>query len=345
MIKFDNLESIHLEITNRCQASCPMCSRNYHGGVSNPLIKNQDWTVEDFKKIINLDVLSKIKQIIFCGNFGDPLLNQDFDKMCEYLTHTNLYLDIHTNGSLRSTTWWKNLPKILTSKHRVVFALDGLMDTHSIYRIGTDFNKIIENACSFINAGGNAEWCFIVFKHNQHQIDEARELSKKLGFSRFTVKKSSRFAFQNQFPVLDSKENVLYNLEPVEQEPKFDLSKVSELVAASNITCYAQQQKEVYIDAYKNLMPCCFLASLPYNYYKQNDILAQERSTAYNQYLELIAELGDTNVLRKSINEIVESTPYQTVWKKYWTIKKLYVCARTCGNKVITPSQQIMSSI
>ena len=42
MFSFSDLENIHLEITNRCQASCPMCSRNYHGGLENPLIKNKD---------------------------------------------------------------------------------------------------------------------------------------------------------------------------------------------------------------------------------------------------------------------------------------------------------------
>lgn len=344
MINFTDLNTIHLEITNRCQASCPMCSRNYHGGIVNPLIKNQDWSIEDFKKIINFEILSNIKTLIFCGNFGDPIINQDFDKMSEYLSQTNIYMDIHTNGSLRSTDWWKKLPKILTKKHRVVFALDGLNDTHSIYRIGTDFNKIIQNAQTFIDNGGNAEWCFIMFKHNYHQIEEAEKLSKKIGFSRFTVKKSSRFALQDYFFVLDNKENFLYNLEPVEIEPKVDLSKINELIESSKISCYAQHQQEVYIDAYKNLMPCCFLASLPYNYYRKTDILAQERTTAYNQYLELIDELGDTSVLSRSIKEIIESISYQTVWEKYWTIKKLYICARTCGNKVVTPSQQIVSS-
>jgi MoaA/NifB/PqqE/SkfB family radical SAM enzyme len=289
-------------------------------------------------------VLNKIQKIIFCGNFGDPLVNQDFKKMCEHIKPLDIYTDIHTNGSLQSLDWWKKLPNFLSKQHRVVFALDGLADTHSVYRVGTSFEKIIKNARGFIDNGGNAEWSFIVFKHNAHQIEEAKELSKQIGFNKFTVKNSSRFAFQNKFSVLDTNGNLAYYLEPAKNETTVDLSKIEQIISQSNISCYAQHQDEVYIDAYKNLMPCCFLASLPYNYYKKDDVIATERTIAHKQYIELIKELGNTNTLERSVKEIVDSTQYQTIWKKYWTVKKLYVCARTCGDKIFNPSQQILNS-
>ena len=39
MFKFNELKTVHLEISTRCQASCPMCPRNYHGGLENPNLK------------------------------------------------------------------------------------------------------------------------------------------------------------------------------------------------------------------------------------------------------------------------------------------------------------------
>ena len=33
----------------------------------------------------------------------------------------------------------------------------------------------------YIKAGGVARWEFLVFKHNQHQIEEARQLANELG--------------------------------------------------------------------------------------------------------------------------------------------------------------------
>ena len=63
----------------------------------------------------------------------------------EYLKPHCKRIDIATNGSLRTQKYFKNLANILKGvDHRVTFALDGLEDTHSYYRINTNFNKVIK---------------------------------------------------------------------------------------------------------------------------------------------------------------------------------------------------------
>jgi MoaA/NifB/PqqE/SkfB family radical SAM enzyme len=187
MFKFSQIKQVHLEITNNCQASCPMCSRNISGGLPNDLIKVHNWSLEDFKTIMNPTLLSQLHGYYFCGTFGDPMLNDNLIEMCRYSTEVapNVQIAIHTNGSARSTKWWTELAQALPNDHFVVFALDGLADTQALYRVGTDFNKIIKNAKAFIDAGGKAEWCFIKFKHNEHQVEEARQMAKELGFAEF----------------------------------------------------------------------------------------------------------------------------------------------------------------
>ena len=61
------------------------------------------------------------------------------------------------------------------------FSIDGLEDTNHLYRQDVEWDKIMERAKKFIGAGGRAEWKFIIFRHNQHQVEEARSLSKELG--------------------------------------------------------------------------------------------------------------------------------------------------------------------
>jgi hypothetical protein len=51
----------------------------------------------------------------------------------------------------------------------------------------------MENAQAFIAAGGRARWDYIVFAHNEHQVEAAEALSKDMGFERFQYKKSARF--------------------------------------------------------------------------------------------------------------------------------------------------------
>ena len=77
-----------------------------------------------------------------------------------------VYMD--TNASLRSKDVWHELGVITKSNNNssVTFSIDGLQDTNHIYRIQTDWNKIMQNAKTYISAGGVAEWKYIIFKHN-----------------------------------------------------------------------------------------------------------------------------------------------------------------------------------
>jgi MoaA/NifB/PqqE/SkfB family radical SAM enzyme len=344
MFKYENLESIHVEITNRCQASCPMCLRNHHGDVENPLLQLTDWSFNDFCHIFNKKTLEIINQIEFCGNYGDPLLNKDLHLMTEHVKPYNIFVDIHTNGSLRSRDFWKTFSTHLP-RHRIVFGIDGLADTHSLYRRGTDFNKIIENAKIFIDNGGNAEWSFIKFKHNEHQIDEAQTLANDIGFAKFYTKDSNRFSFEKQFQVYNQHGKTIYNIEPPTKNriKYFNLiedTKLKSMFEQSSISCYAKHKKEIYIDAHKQIMPCCFLAASPYDYTTKNDSLHQAKKQIAQQYKQLIAELGNTDAML-GIETVVNSDSFQSVWGKYWTINKLWMCARVCGEVLDQPNQQV----
>lgn len=351
MFKFNELKQIHLEITNNCQASCPMCSRNHHGGQDNPLIKINNWTLDHYKHTINDEVLNQIESIFFCGNFGDPLLNNDLIEMIEYTVSIKpeIEIRIHTNGSLRNNTWWNRLAKALPKRHLLVFALDGLSETHSLYRIGTDYHQILRNATAFIQAGGNAEWCFIRFKHNEHEVDTAKNIAMDLGFKSFTMKDSSRFLLESSFPVLDKAGNVVNKLEPAGESKivfikKKDIDDYKSIVENSTIECYALQNKEVYIDAFGRLFPCCWLASAPYNYDDPKSEILSVKQEMLKQYYSLIEDLGgidNVDTSNRSIKDIIDSEEYQTVWDKYWHTEKLITCARTCGvNKLSKPIDQ-----
>ena len=340
MFNFKDLSNLHLEITSNCQASCPMCVRNIHGGVVNPNLQITSWSLEDFKQILSSEVLNQIDGFYFCGNFGDPLLNPYLIDMIEYasIQNPNLYIRVHTNGSLRNKKWWKDLAAVMPKYSLVIFALDGLEDTHHIYRIGTDFLKIIENAKTYIDQGKDAEWAYIKFKHNEHQVSAARRLARELGFKNFSVKNSSRWVGTSKFQVYDKQGNVLYYLEPAEStnlqflKPEM-LKHYKEIVASSSIECQSIEKKEIFIDAAKNVYPCCFIGQLASDY-QINHIPNEIRLEINNQYLELVQKLGgldSLNAVKYSIKEILMSEPYQTVYKEYWDKKGLITCARQCG--------------
>jgi MoaA/NifB/PqqE/SkfB family radical SAM enzyme len=341
MFKFEELNQLHLEITNNCQASCPMCVRNIHGGLENPLVKVENWSLNRYKTIINEEVLNQINVIQFCGNYGDPLLNNDLLEMLAYTVKTNpdIAIRIHTNGSIRNKQWWALLASTLPKNHCVVFALDGLEDTHTLYRVGTEFNKIIDNAKEFIENGGIAEWAYLRFKHNEHQVEEARQLALNLGFSSFVMKDSSRWVLDQNFPVYDKDKNTTHYLQPSQlSEIKFIkrdvLLNYKAILEKTEIECYALKVKEVYVTAQGLLFPCCWLGVIPYQSYDHEHELISIRTEILKQYKSLVEALGGEDAINaenKSIKEIINSFEYQSVWGRFWNEDKLITCVRSCG--------------
>ena len=341
MFKFNELKHLHLELSSNCQASCPMCSRNIHGGVENPLVNGRTWTLDDYKKIVSVEVLKQITSIGLCGGLGDPLMANDLLDMLRYSQEHNpdLHIHIHTNGSLRSKSWWAELASLGLEHLVVLFAIDGLEDTHSIYRIGTSYNKIIENAEAFINAGGNAEWVYLRFKHNEHQVDEAKRIAQEMGFKSFTMKDTSRFLFEPKFPVYNKDRETIYNLEPSQHSVmKFIDRKIvnnyKEVVRNSTIHCIAKERKEVFIDAQGHLYGCCWIGTIPYQSQDEWASLLPIRKDMLDQHYDMINRFGGyegISTLNHSIKDILESEPYQTMWDDYWHKNKMIMCTRACG--------------
>lgn len=195
MYRYNEIQTVHLEITDSCNAACPMCARNINGGEDNPQLPGAELSLDDCKNIFKPEFISQLKRLYMCGNYGDPIAAKDTLEVFQYFRQHNssMNLNMYTNGSAKKPDWWKNLASVLGEKSYVVFSIDGLEDTNHLYRQNTIWSKIMENAQAFIDAGGNARWDYIVFAHNEHQVDEAESLSKKMGFEKFQFKKSARF--------------------------------------------------------------------------------------------------------------------------------------------------------
>jgi MoaA/NifB/PqqE/SkfB family radical SAM enzyme len=196
---YEELSQLHIELTNACNAACPMCSRfHINSPLTRPDLEIEQICIDDFKKWFPPEVIKKCEVVLFCGVHGDPGMARDLFEICEYIgdTNPNCCIRLHTNGGMRKPDWWAKFGELF-SKHkrkwwewRVIFSIDGLEDTNHIYRRNVVWKNLIENVKAFINAGGIAEWDYLIFKHNEHQIAEAKQLSKELGFYTFIPKKA-----------------------------------------------------------------------------------------------------------------------------------------------------------
>lgn len=195
MYTIDDIRTVHLEITAKCQAACLQCDRNINGGQLNPNISLDELSLDDCKKIFEPKFVKQLDSLFMCGNLGDPVIAQDSLEVMEYLRsqNSNIWLSMNTNAGAKKSEWWRDLAKVIGNKGHVIFSLDGLKDTNHLYRQNVNWDICMESAQSFIEAGGRARWDYLIFGHNQHQVEQAEALSKKMGFEKFISKKTGRF--------------------------------------------------------------------------------------------------------------------------------------------------------
>jgi MoaA/NifB/PqqE/SkfB family radical SAM enzyme len=345
----NKVEAIHLEMTSRCNASCPQCARNVLGGKENPYLPQTELSLEDIKNILPPKKVKELKRLYMCGNFGDPIVAKDTLETFRYLreNNNNMTLALNTNASARNEKWWAELAKIIDGKGNVKFGIDGLEDTHRLYRIGTDYSKILKNAKAFIDNGGNAIWEFLVFKHNEHQVEDARKLSIEMGFSKFHLKKTGRF-FSNKTDsssdrqeVLDKNDKVLYYLEtPNKKElqnksvQKEDLliqkfGSMNNYFDSTAIDCKVLKENSVYISSEGLVFPCCWTAIQLYSWY------SDPKKTQISRLITNLKDPSKINAKKNDISNIIKSEFFNKI-KESWSCNsvkdgKIKVCAKTCG--------------
>ena len=212
---YKQINQIHIELSNNCNAMCPMCPRQTAGRIKEYSLHSI--SLDEFQKWLPPDFIRKIRVWIFCGTRGDPMMCLELLEILKYILSINPAAKFHmnTNGSTRNSAFWTELGKIMSVRFKrgVVFSLDGLEDTNHLYRRNVNWKRVMENAKTFIAAGGQAHWEFLIFKHNEHQLAEAEAQAKEMGFVHFVPKKALGFAQSGTTPAYDKDGKVIYLVE------------------------------------------------------------------------------------------------------------------------------------
>jgi MoaA/NifB/PqqE/SkfB family radical SAM enzyme len=345
MYSFSDIRQVHLEITERCNAACPQCPRRIDGGAMNPKVTGAELSLGEIRRIMPVEFVRQLSKVYLCGNYGDPAAGADTLEIVRYLRDASprLRIGIHSNGSLRNEDWWRDLARAIGENGYARFAIDGLEDTNHIYRRNTDWVKIVQNATAYIAAGGRAEWDFIVFAHNEHQVEAARDFSHALGFAAFNVKKTARFlkrdamAYAAKSPVKSVSGSLVDEIQsPSRAEFRNDFlesleadrarhSSFDAYLDSREIDCKAVREKSIYISAAGQVLPCCYLAAMLKN-------PPGDETRQFSQLFDgVAAELSATGNV--SVEKIVAGHFFQNQVKDKWQSggEKLKVCARVCG--------------
>jgi len=351
MYRYEDIKEVHLEVTQRCQAACPMCDRNMNGGADNPHITNAELSYKDCVNIFKPAFIKQLKTMYMCGNLGDPIVAKDTLEIFKYFRehNPNMWLSMNTNAGAKDEQWWRDLAQTFGRMGAVIFSVDGLSDTNHIYRQNVVWDNVERNMKAFINAGGRARWDFLIFGHNEHQVDEAEKLANEWGCEKFIKKKTGRFITvkseakeqhqatnrkgEDTATLVKPKKKENVNLALLKQkEIEKTYGSMKDYYNQCSIKCKVAEQGSIFVTAEGLLMPCCWTAGRMYKWWHPDPKVEQVwdfiDAAGGKEGISIIDNDIEDVVGGKLISSITES------WNKNSLDEgKLGVCAQKCGTE------------
>jgi MoaA/NifB/PqqE/SkfB family radical SAM enzyme len=329
MIKYNEIQKVHLEISTRCNAACPLCPRNLHGVEIIEDYPLCDMSLPEVKQIFSVAFLQQLNQFLINGNLGDFVTARDGLAIVQYLRESapDLEIIISTNASAKPNIW----ATLAQLKVIIQFDLDGLADTHSLYRQYTDWDLVINNARQFINAGGYAIWKMIKFDHNQHQIEDCRNLANEYGFAEFDVVDQGR----DSGPVFNRNNEYTHTIGTTDMPLNFvdlnnrfktfrdDTWSYNEYIPVPKaVECGAKRDGSIYVAANGEVYPCCFTGFYPKQMRKHGNA-------------QLSTLVGENNALEYGLEHSIEwFNVFPTGWaQSTYESGSIAVCNLACGVK------------
>lgn len=198
--------SITIEPTNFCNLKCSQCPSG--SGLLTREKGNIDFNL--LKKIID-EIHEKI--IYLTLHFqGEPYLHPNFFELIKYASDKKMFVTVSTNGHFLSKE--NSIKTIEAGLDKLIISLDGTtQESYSAYRTGGSFDKVVEGIENIINAENELKrknpfivLQFLVFKHNENEINEIKKLSEKLKINKLELKSAQIYDFENGNKLIPSNE-------------------------------------------------------------------------------------------------------------------------------------------
>jgi MoaA/NifB/PqqE/SkfB family radical SAM enzyme len=209
-----------------------------------------------------------------------------------------------------------------------VFSIDGLGEINAKYRIGSAWEKILANVQAASQTGVFLRWDFIVFRHNEHQMDEAREMARQLGFNQINFRSPSRLSLQ-QASGFEAPLNPEYAPQNIQQLNQIQEKHGSfeKYVKQTRIHCKTQfDSRSIYVDFRGEVWPCCWLGAP--RYLASGDPQRRDLEKMIAPY-----EPGFNSIESFTLAEILAHPFYAQDLERSWRDpeRRLFTCGRTCG--------------
>jgi MoaA/NifB/PqqE/SkfB family radical SAM enzyme len=330
MFRSDRSYIFHIELTDKCNAGCPMCPRTDAMNfckANRQKVFNVELTLDDFREHFTDDLCRRTEEINYGGAYGDASAASQVLEITDHLTARGVRIAFATNGSVRRPDWWRRLGEVMKrTGSRLELHVDGLADTNPLYRVRTSFGQIMKNAEAFIATGARAEWHYIIFRHNEHQIEEAFRLSREMGFAEFILIDTIRFGGRDRFeyrmpdgetrflelPTVKAADFAGLTGQPGDPAP----DKAPGRGGVNGIDCKSAAHNRPYISAHGQVSACCWVTGSD----EEAGFFAG-RGHAMERY----------NIRNRPLEEILLDEPFASHYAAAWRAGSLATCQHKCG--------------
>lgn len=381
---------VHIEISANCNSRCLDCGRYVKGtDLVNPYLEIGSKGLMSLATVNNVfdeEISKNLRYVNFTGTYGEATTHPNFfdilnliadnvDRQKEHrLSHGStdkVKLMIETNGGMHTPEYWREFSNIVKNRFArdsvIIFGIDGTDDdTHQMYRRGVNFDKVLANAAAVIDNKVNAVWSMISFNHNEHQLDNAKTMSKSLGFKAFKIRRSRLRSVATQTVTVLSneyqkKKNIsaeelsyssehskFFTVTNAKSDRFYFENKIDSYFDETSVECEWKITNKVNVDYTSRVWQCCYFSTFyhaPVEYHnldKVKDLNFVDRIKDYeklshyeNQYepgwnFASLHKLSD--ILNHSFftKDLVNSFNNSTSDVKY---PRIYRCAKHCGER------------
>lgn len=189
--------SISFEPTTSCNLRCPECPSGLRAFTRPTGMLQKDFFTETID-----DISKELLYLIFYFQ-GEPYLNTSFLDMVKYASSKGIYTATSTNAHYLNDAAAKKT--VESGLDRLIISIDGTtQESYKQYRVGGNLEKVIEGAKNIVKWKKELKsktpfvfFQFLVVRHNEHQIEEIKQLAKEIGVDQVRFKTAQVYDYEN----------------------------------------------------------------------------------------------------------------------------------------------------
>lgn len=268
--------AVSIEPTTSCNLRCPQCPSGLRefsrptGMLDINLYKN------------TIDQLHSTLLYLTLYFQGEPFLNKDFLEMVSYANKRKIFTTTSSNAHYFTPKVAEDTIKSGLSK--IIISIDGTtQETYGKYRVGGNLEKVLEGTKELVqqkkklnSSTPHIVWQFIVFSHNEHQLEEMKDLALEYDVDELAVKTAQVYDFELGSDLL-----------PEDEEYSRYKMKNGKFVIKNELLNHCWRLWHACVITWDGLIaPCCFDKDAKYRFgdLKKTSFKSIWKNEEYNEF-------------------------------------------------------------